>query len=60
MTTKIRLIVKCPKCGKNQRTNPRVKKKSEVSKKVKRCVYCGHSFKIHPSIEKTRIVKQLD
>ena len=42
------LIVKCPKCGKNQKTNPNLKKLTDLSKKVKRCVYCGKSFKISP------------
>ena len=51
-------IVKCPKCGMNQKTDPRIKSLSEVSSKVKRCVYCGHSFKIHPNIDNSRIVSK--
>ncbi|MGV8163024.1 MAG: hypothetical protein ACP5N2_06860 [Candidatus Nanoarchaeia archaeon] len=51
------LIVRCPKCGKDQRTAPIVKREGDLTNKVKRCVYCGHSFKIHSSLAKSRIVK---
>jgi len=51
------LVVRCPKCGNEQRTAPRVKKHGDVPKKVKRCVYCGFSFKIHSNLEKSRIVR---
>jgi uncharacterized Zn finger protein len=54
------LIVRCPKCGKDQKTDPRLKKKGDIISKVKRCVYCGHSFKIHSSIDKSRIVKRVE
>jgi uncharacterized Zn finger protein len=54
------LIVRCPKCGKDQKTNPILKNTGDVTSKVKRCVYCGHSFKIHSSIEKTRIIKTVE
>lgn len=50
------LIVRCPKCGQDQKTAPNVKKTGDITKKVKRCVYCGHSFKIHGSLVKSRIV----
>ncbi len=49
------LIVKCPGCGKNQKTNPRITRPSDLTKKTKRCVYCGRSFKIH-SNNNSRIV----
>ncbi len=51
------LIVRCPKCGKDQRTDPKLVKEGDVTKKIKSCVYCGHSFKIHSTIDATRIVK---
>lgn len=53
------LIVRCPKCGRDQKTNPIIKKEGDMTSKVKRCVYCGHSFKIHSSIDKSRIVKNI-
>ena len=52
------LIVRCPKCGHDQRTDPKVEKLGDVTKKVKRCVYCGHSFRIHSNMDKSRIVKE--
>jgi len=51
------LIVRCPKCGRDQRTDPRIKNNGDMTTKVKRCVYCGHSFKIHSSLPTSRIVK---
>ncbi|MFA6074095.1 MAG: hypothetical protein WC758_08310 [Candidatus Woesearchaeota archaeon] len=51
------LIVRCPKCGKDQRTAPIIKQEGDLTKKVKRCVYCGHSFKIHSTLLTSRIVK---
>lgn len=50
------LVVKCPKCGHNQKTDPKVVATGDLTKKVKKCVYCGHSFKIHSNIDKSRIV----
>ena len=48
------LIVKCPKCGKNQRTMPR----KRIKDSVKKCVFCGKSFKVHSHIDKlSRIVE---
>lgn len=29
-----------------------------VSEKKKKCVYCGHSFKIHPSLPTSRIERE--
>jgi len=54
------LIVRCPKCGKDQKTAPNIEKLGDLTKKVKRCVYCGRSFKIHSNIANTRIVGQVD
>jgi hypothetical protein len=51
------LLVRCPRCHKDQKTDP---KAGDITAKVKRCVYCGYSFKIHGSLPKTRIVKVLD
>ncbi|MBN2459647.1 hypothetical protein JXB28_05155 [Candidatus Woesearchaeota archaeon] len=48
------LIVLCPKCGHQQKTNPQ-----KVISAVKTCVYCGHRFKIHSSIKKSRVVKRV-
>lgn len=53
------LIVRCDRCGNDQKTAPRVKGRWEVSKKSKRCVYCGKTFKIHSDITKTRIVQEV-
>ncbi|MBR9692859.1 hypothetical protein GOV07_02900 [Candidatus Woesearchaeota archaeon] len=49
-------IVKCPGCGKEQKTQPRP---GLVTSKTKRCVYCGRNFKIHGSMPKSRIVKKV-
>lgn len=48
------MIVKCPKCKHNMKYSP---KRGEISNKSKRCVYCGHTFKIHSDLEKSRIIK---
>ncbi len=53
------LLVRCDKCGNNQKVAPRVKSRSDVSKKSKRCVYCGKSFKIHSGLDNSRILKEL-
>jgi len=45
----------CPKCGNKMLCNPR----GLPVKKVKRCVYCGHSFTIHSGGNNTRIVKRI-
>ena len=52
-------IVRCDNCGHDQKTAPRIKGRWEVSKKSKRCVYCGKTFKIHGSFSTTRIVREL-
>ena len=47
------ILCKCPKCGKNQKTQP--------SKKLidsrKRCVYCGKSFRVYKNVNDNTIVK---
>jgi acetyl-CoA carboxylase beta subunit len=50
------LVVKCPNCGRNMKTQPRG---GDVTTKVKKCVYCGKSFKIHSSMRKSQIVDVL-
>jgi len=47
--------VKCPRCKHEMKYMPI---KGKLSKKVKRCVYCGYSFKVHSSSEKSRIIKE--
>ncbi len=49
-------LVRCPECRQTQKMKPRKRKPKEA---VKDCVYCKHSFKIHPNINETRIVKDL-
>ena len=46
------LAVRCPKCGSDQKYQPQG---GEISKKVKKCVYCGCSFKVHSCLPKSRI-----
>ncbi|HJX05732.1 MAG TPA: hypothetical protein VJ461_03410 [Candidatus Nanoarchaeia archaeon] len=48
------LIVICPKCKNRQKTNPK-----KVASSIKTCVYCGHRFKIHSNLKKSRIVKRV-
>jgi len=50
------LTVRCPKCHHDQKCDP---KPGNITDKVKRCVYCGHSFKIHIDQTKSRIMKVL-
>ena len=50
-------VVVCPNCKNTQRTDPKLKKLTDVSNKSKRCVYCGKSFKIHKNINDSQIVK---
>jgi transcription elongation factor Elf1 len=49
------LLVKCPRCKKDMKCDPRI----DISKAVKVCVFCGKSFKIHSNLLKSRIVKKL-
>jgi acetyl-CoA carboxylase beta subunit len=48
------LKVKCPKCKKDQNYDPRP---GQLSSKTKRCVYCGHTFKIYSDQRKNNIVR---
>ncbi|MBW3000316.1 hypothetical protein KY341_00390 [Candidatus Woesearchaeota archaeon] len=45
------LIVICPKCKHQQKTNPK-----KIATAIKTCVYCGHRFKIHSNTKKSRIL----
>ena len=47
------LKVSCPRCKKVQNYQP---KDNRIVGKIKVCVYCGCSFKVHTSPENTRIV----
>lgn len=49
-------VVKCPECKHSMRYQP--VKAGVVSEKKKKCVYCGRSFKIHPSYVTSRIVRE--
>jgi len=49
------ITVKCPKCRKLQKYEPR---QGRLTKKYKTCVYCGRSFKIHSNEHLSRIVPQ--
>ncbi|MEM4259943.1 MAG: hypothetical protein QXG00_01790 [Candidatus Woesearchaeota archaeon] len=53
------LKVKCPKCHQEMLYNPNTTNSnlSEITKKIKKCVYCGHSFKVHSELMKSRLVK---
>ncbi|MFH1506615.1 MAG: hypothetical protein ABIE94_06560 [archaeon] len=48
------LIVQCPRCKHRMKYQPMG---GEITSKVKRCVYCGYSFKVHSSLKTDRIVK---
>ena len=47
------LTLKCPKCHNTMEYAPRDK---NITKKTKRCVYCGTSFKVHTNPKKSRIL----
>ena len=49
-------VVRCPECKHTMRYQPA--KAGVVSEKQKKCVYCGHLFKIHPSLVDSRIVRE--
>jgi len=50
--------VRCPRCRHDQLYDPKLTTKNPtVSKKSKRCVYCGMNFSIHPDQIRTRIVQ---
>ena len=47
------LKVSCPKCKHQMNYDP---KPGSITDKIKRCVYCGHSFKVHSNPDNSRIV----
>jgi len=49
------LKVSCPRCKKIQNYQPRDNK---ITDKIKVCVYCGCSFKVHPNQKDSRIVEK--
>lgn len=51
------LQVRCPKCRKIMNYDPKTIRTGGITSKSKRCVYCGHTFKVHSNQEKSRIVK---
>ncbi len=55
------LKVSCPKCKKVQNYEPKIKNINHysITTKIKRCVYCGYSFKVHSNQEKSRIVENV-
>lgn len=55
------LKVSCPKCKKVQNYQPQLIDNitKSLNTKIKRCVYCGYSFKIHSNQEKSRIVENI-
>ena len=52
--TGMMLKVRCPKCKHNMNYLPQP---GMLTTKSKRCVYCGHTFKIHSNQMKSRNVK---
>ena len=48
-------LVRCPDCRKTMKCEPR----NDITKAVKKCVYCNRNFKIHSSMDKSRIVKRV-
>jgi Zn ribbon nucleic-acid-binding protein len=49
-------VVKCPQCKHDMRYH--ALKTGLVTEKRKRCVYCGHAFKIHVNLKDSRIVRE--
>ena len=49
-------VVKCPECKHDMRYH--AVKTAPVSDKKKKCVYCGHTFKIHVNLKDSRIVRE--
>ncbi|HIH32260.1 TPA: hypothetical protein HA235_06140 [Candidatus Woesearchaeota archaeon] len=48
------ILVKCPKCKHNMNYLPQ---SGMLTTKSKRCVYCGHTFKIHSDQKRSRIAR---
>lgn len=51
------LKVQCPRCKHDMLTNPDLRNPADLKKKVKQCVYCGHSFRIYKAIHDHQIKK---
>jgi len=51
------IIVRCPKCKNVMKYQPMKYTGNVLTAKKKRCVYCGHTFKIHSDEKKSRIIK---
>lgn len=49
-------VVKCPQCKHTMRYQ--AVKTAPISDKKKKCVYCGHTFKIHVNLLDSRIVRE--
>lgn len=47
------LVVQCRRCQRRMRYQPTG---GLVSEKKKRCVFCGHTFRVHPSLPESRII----
>lgn len=47
------LLVRCTRCGHDMKYQPTP---GSLSEKSKRCVYCGHTFKVHTNLEQSRII----
>jgi len=49
-------IVRCPECKQTMRYQ--AINTAPISEKKKKCVYCGHTFKIHPNYHDSRILRE--
>lgn len=49
-------VVRCPECKQTMRYQ--AIKTAPISDKKKKCVYCGHTFKIHPNFNESRILRE--
>lgn len=52
----VMFVVKCPQCKHDMRYH--ALKTAPVTEKRKKCVYCGHTFKIHVNLKDSRIVRE--
>ncbi|MBI2128706.1 hypothetical protein HYU07_00555 [Candidatus Woesearchaeota archaeon] len=48
------LLLKCPKCRQEMKYQ---NKDGILTKKIKKCVYCGHSYKVGDNIKWISLVK---
>lgn len=51
------LKVQCPRCKQTMLTDPKLVRSADLKTKSKRCVYCGHTFKIYKSVRDHQIKK---